>query len=150
MFGDRHPGMNPGKSVRPVFLHAMVIGDNDFHPLFGEPADFGVFAGTAVDEDNDFGSRLDERFQDRAFEATKKAGAVRRASAEPKPKAAASRTMQFSSQPVDSKKKLDEAMDGAAGIKGCAGDRGACVARGVANVCRARRIYIQRLKYLNA
>ena len=52
------------------------------------------------------------RFIDRAFEVSKKGAA------EPKPGAAPPSTMQLSSQPGASK-KLDEAMDGAAGVQGC-------------------------------
>ena len=55
---------------------------------------------------------------DRAFEAAKKGGGVgRRVGAEPP------RTMQLSSRPAASK-KLDEAMEGAAGVMGCALSRG--------------------------
>ena len=53
------------------------------------------------------------RFIDRAFEVSKKGAA------EPKPVASPPSTMQLSSQPAAASKKLDEAMDGAAGVKGC-------------------------------
>ena len=53
------------------------------------------------------------RFIDRAFEVSKKGAA------EPKPVASPPSTMQLSSQPAAASKKLDEAMDGAAGVQGC-------------------------------